>query len=95
MRSFDIKYIPEYPYCTVVTSDSIHISATICIADFRDLKAIYHPGLSRFVGVDQEGVLWMLRKEVQMVNGIWIGIKDESIKLTDINPLSCSLQVIT
>ncbi len=95
MRMFKHNLIPRYPQCVLLTADGIGEGYDICIADFRDIKALYYPKSGNFVGSDEFGRMWLLTNNIHMVDGIWISTVDDTKEMIkDIQATLLTLETI-
>lgn len=96
MRPFNAKYLAEYPWLVLITSESIDIESKMQIADFKDMEALYHPKYDRFIGYSSNGALLFGKKPIVLNDGIYY-IEHDTIlsrSAVDISPLQCILKSI-
>lgn len=78
------------------TSEFVGISSNIMWADFRDTHALFYPKAGRFIGYNQDGVMLLGKKDLSLVNGVWIAEEDLNLmsKFPDIPALELELCLI-
>jgi hypothetical protein len=96
MRKFDQAPFPPKPLMVLLTTEFVGPGCKIQWADFKDTHALYFEKAGRFVGFNQDGVVLLGKRDLQMLGGVWILEEDPEmiIKYQNISISQTTLKII-
>jgi hypothetical protein len=62
----------------LLTMEDVQDGVPLMLADFRDSLALFHTGVSRYVGLDNIGII-RFGSNPAMISGVWTIVPDDLI----------------
>ncbi len=62
----------------LLTMEEVGDGSPLMVADFRDSLALFHPGVARFIGLDQ-GLAVRFGSVPEMIDGVWFISPDHDL----------------
>jgi hypothetical protein len=76
MRAVDWRLVPAGGALALLTMEDLVDGEPLMMADFRDVRALFHKETGRFVGLARDTGVRLGRPPIRLKDGIWYLIED-------------------